>query len=59
MQLSQGQDRQPLSPEGAPPPCVDGSGVLLVDTRAVVERTLCLPPCQGKIVTFYKAVSLL
>jgi len=33
MQLSQGQDRQPLSPEEAPPPHVYSSGVRLVAHR--------------------------
>jgi len=52
MQLSQGQDRQPLSPEGAPSPCEGGSGVLLVDTRQ--QRIIrCAGRCvKENIVTF-------
>lgn len=58
MQLSQGQDRQPLSPEGASPQCVCGSGVLLVDT--VQQQIIrCTSRYVKKIiVTFYSINSM-
>ena len=47
MQLSQGQNRQPLSPEEAPPPCVCGSGMLLVNNRLVANYMRRLSLHQG------------